>query len=40
MIGMTEELAKEKKFFTSTFVHKDVSPILAKGIFIIICLDS
>lgn len=32
MIGMTEELAK-KKFFTSTFVHKDVSPILAKGIF-------
>lgn len=33
MIGMTEELAKEK-VFTSTFVHKDVSPILAKGIFI------
>lgn len=41
MIGMTEELAKEKKFFISTFVHKDVSPILAKGIFLLaICLDS
>lgn len=26
-------ISKRKKFFTSTFVHKDVSPILAKGIF-------
>ena len=32
---------KRKKFFISTFVHKDVSPILAKGIFLLaICLDS